>query len=286
MTRLSFYAGTNRIARLVVGAVVVFFIYRGVTDRHAEVAPAAPAMIQTANANLIVPKLTVDPTDRLVTLAQTDHIALLKWAMQNYENHIQDYTLVFYKQERINGKLKPVEKIAVTYKDAPHSVLMKWSENPGAIDKLLYVEGANENKMIVHPTGMLAWIKSVKRDPCGEEARKSSRGTCDQFGFRRNMQNLLKVYELAQSQGDLQIKYLGETEVLGRPCVAMERRLPPKEQYPYGRLVMEFDKEYILPIGISCYDWQDNLLSRYTFGDVKFNIGVTAGAFMPGTNSL
>ena len=289
MSNLFSSTRTNRIARVLVGAAVGIFIYRGIIGAREEAPSAQPAqaaLIQAAEAKLVAPQVKLNTSDRLVELARTDQIALLRWALANYEKHIQDYRLTFYKQERINGKLKSVEKIAILYKDEPHSVLMQWQENAGPIDKLLFVEGANENKMIVHPTGMLAWIKSVKRDPSGEEARRSSRGTCDQFGFRRTLENLVRVYELAQEQGDLKTAYLGETTVEGRSCVAIERRLPPKEQYPNGRMVLEFDKEYLLPIAISSYDWQDNLLSRYVSVDLKFNTGLTAGSFSPGANNL
>jgi len=286
MNRLYRYARHNRVARLLVGTLVIFFLYQGVTGEQQGTLEQPQRWIPTAHAKLIVSQLTEQPTDKLIKLARTDHIALLKWALDNYQDRIQDYRLTFLKQERINGKLKRTEKIAVKFKQAPYSVLMEWQKNPGAIDKLLYVEGANDEKMVVHPTGLWSFIKSVKRDPRVAEVRRSSRGTCDQFGFYRTMKNLLAMYELAQEQGDLQIRYLGETEVHGRPCVAMERLLPPKEQYPYGRLVMEFDKEYLLPIAITCYDWQDKLLSQYKFTQVRFNTGLTTAAFTPSANKL
>ena len=172
------------------------------------------------------------------------------------------------------------------FKQKPFSVLMKWQQNAGNINKLLYVEGSNKNKMIVHPTGLWSWIKSVKRDPRGKEAKKASRRTCDQFGFYRSMESLLEVYERAQKRDDLKIKYRGPTQIDGRPCIAMERILPPHKGYPYARMVMEFDVEYLLPVCISMYDWQDRLLGRYFYLNLKFNTGLTNAKFTPKAHDM
>lgn len=231
------------------------------------------------------PKIVVDPA-RITELAKTNHIALLKWAQQTYQKRVDDYTATFYKQERIEKKLKKVEQISIMFKEKPFSVFMKWQQNAGDINKLLYVEGSNNNKMIVHPTGLWSWIKSVKRDPCGKEAKKASRRTCDQFGFNRSMESLLEVYERAQKLGDLKIKYRGSTKIDGRPCIAMERILPPHKNYPYARMVMEFDVEYLLPVCISMYDWQDQLLGRYVYLNLKFNTGLTNAKFTPKAHDM
>ncbi len=168
----------------------------------------------------------------------------------------------------------------------PFSLLMRWRKNAGAVDKLLYVEGKNDNKMLVHPTGFFAWIKSIKKDPRDKDVKKASLRSCDQFGFYRTLNSLIEVYGTAQKNKDLRIAYLGNTKVDGRPCVAMERILPAKKQYPYARLVMEFDVEYLLPTSISCYDWKGRLLSRYSYSKLKFNLNISERNFTPKANGL
>jgi hypothetical protein len=163
---------------------------------------------------------------------------------------------------------------------------MKWKKNAGKVDKLLYAEGHYDNKMVVHPTGLFSWLKSARRDPKGKEARQSSRRTCDQFGFYRSMDSLLKIYTLAQNQGELRIGYVGKTLVDKRPCIAMERILPVKKEYPYARLVMEFDVEYLVPTAIASYDWQGRLVGRYVYKNLRFNIGLTQDMFTTKANGL
>lgn len=273
--------------RLIVGMLVGVFLYQGLTYKKCQIEVAQPVLIQTASAAaMTVQEVVRTDADRLGDLARTDHIALLKWAMDKYRRQVQDYRLTFNKQERINDRLNPCQKISVNFKESPFSVLMKWQENPGTIDKLLYVEGMNDNKMLVHPSGLLGFIKSVKKDPDGPEARKSSRGTCDRFGFYRAMENLLSVYEIAQMNGDLKSNYLGETQVDGRPCVVIERLLPPKPEYPCARMVVAIDVEYVVPAQITSYDWQGNLLAQYTYLNVAFNVGMNDQIFTPAANSL
>jgi Protein of unknown function (DUF1571) len=275
---------SNFLPRLLVGLLIAFFLYCGVTGRcHNDSSPASH-LIKTALANQS--SSGEDYTDRLIELAKTDHIALLQWARDHYSKSVQDYSATMVKQERINNSLKPIETLDIAFKDKPFSVLMTWRKNPGKVDKLLYSEGSYDNKMVVHPTGLFKWLKSARRDPKSKEARQSSRRTCDQFGFFRSMDSLLKIYTLAQSQEDLRIGYVGKTLVDKRPCIAMERILPPKKEYPYARLVMEFDVEYVVPTAITSYDWQGRLIGRYVYTNLRFNIGLTQDMFTTKANGL
>lgn len=273
--------------RVLVGALLAFFLYHSLGNHSAPPIPLQkPSVVQTAYAATWGDLTAVDHTERLLALADTDHIALLNWALENYQRHIRDYACTFLKQERINGNLKNPERINVRFRDEPFSVLMQWTQNPGRIDKLLYVEGQNDGNMVVHPTGLFAFIPSVKKDPRSEEARAASRNTCDNFGFRRTMQRFLAVYEEAQEKGDLQIACLGKTQVDGRTCVALERSLPPDAGYPYARVVIEIDAEYLVPTATACYDWRGRLLSRYEYRDLQFNAGLTPESFTPTANGL
>ena len=66
-------------------------------------------------------KIIVEP-NRIEDLAKNDHIALLKWSMETYQKRVRDYTGTFLKQERIKGKLKKTEQIAIMFKEKPFSV--------------------------------------------------------------------------------------------------------------------------------------------------------------------
>jgi Protein of unknown function (DUF1571) len=219
-------------------------------------------------------------------LAVNDHIGLLKHAIKTYEEEVVDYTGTFGKQERIGGKLGDKQIISFKFKQKPYSLLMKWKQNPGAADKLLYVEGQHDGDMIIHPTGLMSWIKSVRRDPAGKEALKGSLNPCYKFGFYRTMKSILEAYEKAKERGDLTANFLGETTVDKRPCLLLERLFPEKKIYPYARLVMAIDMEYLVPVHLKASDWKGNLYFDYLFEDLRFNAGLGEESFTPKANGL
>ena len=277
----------NTTPRLIVGGLVCYFVYSGTLGQDNREVPQEPRrLIRVAKAALPSLSTGQDISNQIIELAKTDHIKLLNLALENYQKQIYDYQGTLFKQERINNKLRKIEQIAVSFKERPFSLLMKWEKNAGVIDKLLFVEGSNDDKMVVHPTGLLAWIKSVKRDPRSEQARRSSRRTCDEFGFYRSMLSILEMYEQAQQHGDLEIGYVGPSQVDGRDCIAMERILPAKNIYPCHRFIMEFDLEYLLPTSVTSYDWQGNLLTRYVYKNLQFNYGLSDNEFTCKFNDL
>jgi hypothetical protein len=163
---------------------------------------------------------------------------------------------------------------------------MKWDKNPVSVDKLLYVENKKNNKMIVHPTGAFSWIKSIKKSPQCKEVKKSSLRGCDEFGFYRTMEALLKIYETAVAKDNLKINYLGRGKVFGRDCITMEAILSESSEYPCKRLVMQFDNEHILPIGLVLYDCDDKMVGKYFFSNLQLNPGIKDETFCRKKNKL
>ena len=110
-------------------------------------------------------------------LAAKDPIAFLENCVRRYDHDVQSYKLRFYKKERIDGKLNGAEEIDVCFKDKPHSVLFFWVEGARKAKAALYVEGENDGKLLVLPKGTLAakFAGIVKRDPEGDDAKKSGR---------------------------------------------------------------------------------------------------------------
>ena len=226
------------------------------------------------------------PEDEIIGMAQHDKLGFLKHAIENYEKSTRDYTGIFYKQERLNGRLGKENKIAFKFKEAPYSVYLEWLENAKETDRLLYVKGQREDKMLVHPTGLFGFIKSVKRDPRGKDALKSSLYTCDEFGFYNTLKRIIGYYEMGTQSGDLVIEYTGIENVDGRRCISFEGFLPNKACYDTARMVAKFDVEYLVPVVLERYDWDDRLLFRSSFKDLAFNVGLQDQSFTPAACGL
>ena len=111
---------SNFLPRLLVGLLIAFFLYCGVTGRSHKNGSPASHLIQTALATQS--SSGEDYTDRLIELAKTDHIALLQWAREHYSKRVQDYSATMIKQERINNTLNAVETLDILFKEI-HSAM-------------------------------------------------------------------------------------------------------------------------------------------------------------------
>jgi hypothetical protein len=227
--------------------------------------------------------------EELERLARQDHIALLEMCARHYDQTVHDYTGTFIKQERLFGVLRKEQTIDVKYREMPFSVVLAWTKNPGRGDRVLYIEGQNNGKMLVRPA--VGWQRAlvgsrVAKDPTGSEAMKSTLRPVTMFGFRRGLDNLLKVYRLADQAGDLDVEFGGFTSVAGRKCVQLIRTLPPKSEYPCHKTEIHIDIERLLPICIKGYDWDGRLSSKYIYRDMQFNAGLGDSDFAPENNGM
>ncbi len=207
-------------------------------------------------------------------LAAEDHAKLLTMLIERYDGSITDYTGVLNKTERLKGKLTPRQRIAFKFRQKPFSVYMEWLENPLGAHKLLYVEGRHGGKMLAHPTGLMSWTRSVKIDPEGKQAAKSSLYPVTWFGFRSNMLRTLEVYKEAAEKGHVKAGFAGPETIDGRKYITLDRTLP-SDEYENPRLIIRIDLEYLLPTRIIAYDASGNLISSYAYNDLTFNTHMT-----------
>ncbi len=223
---------------------------------------------------------------KLVELAKTDHIALLKLCLENCEQTIQDYTCTFVKRERIKGKTGRAQVIAVKFMDQPFSVAMRWRKNAPISDRCLFVEGEHDGNILLRPKGLLSVIGTVRRKPDSKDVMAKTLKPITLFGFRRGLEKMIEVYETADTNGDLVARLAGQMDVSGRPTVVLERLLPVGKDYPAYRTKIYIDTERLIPICIEAWDWDGELIGRYIYKDIVFNVGFTSDDFTPKANGL
>ena len=279
-----FFRSSNRRVRLFVGLIIagLFCIQCTRTEAFRQSHYLVPVSGQVVGEN--------DPEvlAKVEKLAKTDHIALLEFCLENYDGRFRDYTCTLIKQEQINHVVGPEQEICVKCLEEPFSVVMKWTPRTAPVgDRVIYVEGKYNNQMLVHPKGVLGQlVGTVMRRPDSPEAMKCTLRPVNKFGFRRSMESLLDVYKEARQAGDLKESFGGYAKVAGRKAVVLVRYLPAKDAYPSYKTVTFIDLQYLVPIAVEGYDWDEKLASRYIFRDVKFNLGLTDSDFLPETNDM
>jgi hypothetical protein len=225
-------------------------------------------------------------SDELVELARKNPVGFLEKVIIRYDREMkthQGYTCLLVKRERVKGKLPPPEKteeMAVRFREQPFSVLLEWKKNPGKAQRVLYVKGENNDKLLVLPKG-IGSFRLWERDPLGEEALESGRYPLTEFGIQVGSRRALASW---QADPHLKVEYLGEKKVpqLGDRLCYVLRRTGYRSEVPGGVEVEStfyFDKETWLQVGSVLMTENDQLLAEYWFRDFQYVDKFDANAF-------
>jgi outer membrane lipoprotein-sorting protein len=194
---------------------------------------------------------------------------------------INDYTAIFHKQERINGKLCEEEMIFIKFKK-PFKVYLKWIKDPYKGREALYVEGWNENRMVIYESGVIGGV-TVNLDSKGFIAMKGNRHPITESGFG----HLIKLLGVNIRRGirndEFALQEQGEEVVYGRMTQRFELIFPKEKAKKYYcfRAVINLDSEMKIPLRFWIYDWDNVLTENYGYEDLKINPGLIDTDFDP-----
>ncbi|MFQ3652236.1 MAG: DUF1571 domain-containing protein, partial [Gemmataceae bacterium] len=213
--------------------------------------------------------------DRMAYLAAKDPVAFVEAAIARYDREVKGYTCLLIKQERLGGTLMPEEQIQCWFCEEPSfRVLMEWTQGARLAHRVLYVKGANDDKLLAKLNGVLALGGTARRDADGPDARSSARYPATEFGLRIGMQRTLDAFKAAQARGELRTVFNGLKTVpeLGYPWWELVRPdYPRPEDDGISHAVYYYDPQTWLQVGSVLRDAQGNLIGRYFFCEVKIN---------------
>jgi len=191
---------------------------------------------------------------------------------------VRDYTAVFLKRERINGTLLPLETIELRFQ-APFKVYMAWRE-PYAGRVIVYVEGENDNKILVNPGGLLRFLR-LKLEPTSSLTTKNTHHTVREVGLQKTIALLVREYERGRREGQVTLSFQGYDEVAGRSTyhLTLVCHADKTAGYYAQRGEIWVDAEHFLPIRLSLYDWDGELYAYYEYQRLCVNPGLGAEAF-------
>ncbi len=178
------------------------------------------------------------------------------------------FTAVFTKHERINNYLREPETMFMKCRYAPLSFYFKWTKHPNKDREVIYAEGKYDNLVIGHQPPIPL---EIKKELNSGDLMKENLYPVTQAGIRSVTKMLVDVAVKAKAAGDLQMFCIESTSFNGRPCWLVIRVLPQKAAYPAFLCWTHVDKELMAPVRVVSFDWNDNLISSYTYSDVKLN---------------
>lgn len=207
---------------------------------------------------------------------------LLQDAIQSFEK-VQDYHAVFLKQEKIRRKLRKLEEIELKFQK-PFKLYMKWLKSPDKGMEVIYIDGENNNQIKAHLGGFLNHIvPTVNLDIHNKTVTHNNRHLITETGIGEFLIKYEHDFSLAKQRQEIQIVLHGEKKVLGRSTFKIEAILPesPDRRYYCYRSLVWFDQENHLPIKMEFYDFDNKLIERYAYKDLKLNPGLTPYDFDP-----
>lgn len=193
---------------------------------------------------------------------------LLEKCVTSYST-IQDYTCTFHKIELVEDEL--IEEKDILYKFMkPLCFYLKWLSGSEAI----YAQGKYNNKLKFHSGNIFGFIV-FSLDPKGNLAMKDNRHSI----LEAHIGHIINIMETnlnqAKANNELTCTFEGQEIIDKRKTLLFKSIFPESKNY-YGHIIyINIDNELYLPIKITVYGWEMELLEMYHFSNIKVNIGLS-----------
>lgn len=185
------------------------------------------------------------------------------------------YACTLQMQERVNGNLQSEDELEMAIRHAPFSVSLKW---PDGSQRVVFVEGENDDQMVVSFGGWKRILGRVKLDPQSERAMSRARYPITEAGLGKLSERLLgyRKRDLGLDEGVTCTMRSGE-RIDGRECYSFVVEYESKDIEPvYRRSIIHIDKALSLPIWVENFTWGEKagdepLIERYVYRDLDFD---------------
>ena len=248
------------------------------------------------------PQRSVPPTEEPPPPHSSNPHPLLpamKIAYRSYQflnENVVDYSCRVVKQERVNGRLLPMEYIDAKVRHRyevngrlvhPRSLYLKFlAPEDAAGREVLWVEGQNDDRMIVRRGGRRFNYVTVELDPQSESAMRDSNYPVMDGGMKNMVRKLIDIGLSDMKYGECDVQFFHDVKVDGRSCTCIQVRHPRRrEQFKFHIARIFVDDENPIPLRYEAYDWpasageEPPLLEQFTFQHVKLNVGFSDAEF-------
>ncbi len=204
-------------------------------------------------------------------------------------NQVDDYTATFRKQERLNGKLGPVQTLQMKVRHKPFAIYFKFLDpQPGR--EVVYAEGHHDNKLIAHATGVARVLfPRLAVAPDSRLALVDSRHPVTEAGLA-NLTAKLIGYRRLDLDDDDAVTVLDRTQDdQGRQWLRSVHTHTRKiANRPFARVDVLYDPATFFPMDIHSYDWPESgqtgdlhLAEHYHYEDLDTHAALSALDFDP-----
>ena len=118
--------------------------------------------------------------------------ASCKASLEEIDRNVRDYSCTFVKQERVDGELGEQQHILLKVMHQPFSVYMSFLK-PFPAAKCVYVDGQNNDEMVVLEAGFKRMLGKMNLDPNGALAMNGQKHPITAVGIRNLTAKLIKM---------------------------------------------------------------------------------------------
>lgn len=257
-----------------------------------------PAQGAPAGSNLSEPVFRVSknaPASPMPATAPHPLDPALELAQQSLglmQSQIHDYTAVLVKRERIGDSLGDNEFMFVKIRNrkvqdnkvvVPFSVYLAFLQ-PAAVKgrEVIFIENANEGKLIAHEGGIKRMLGTHELDPTGYLAMAGQRYPLTDIGLENLVHKLIERGEKDKRHGQCQVDLIPGAKVGGRSCSILQVTHPEQESHFDFHIAQIFmDDEWKIPVRYAAYSWPKStgadpeVIEEYTYQKIKINVGLT-----------
>jgi len=187
---------------------------------------------------------------------------------------LTSYTAILEMQEEVSGRLRSSDKIRIKVRHVPFSVYMHWTESG---QEALFVDGENDNRLLVKPTNGLAGLRRLWRlDPGGRMAKQNCRYPITELGMEKLVARIQLFYALREDWASVaECRVSDETvaDGVGKAYSIRFRDIADSPDYSDSRF--RFERKTGLLIGVDNFGWSDSpdprLIEHYFYHSINEN---------------
>lgn len=263
------------------------------------VARVADARALDAPANHPAPEKkaasVMPPTQKLSEINSASHpldraIEMARSGLAEMQKQIYDYTAILVKRERVGDVLGEPEYMKIKIRNprivdgrnVPLSIYMKFVKPRGVAGReVIWVDGQNENNLVVHEPTALVRFRNFHLDPNGFLAMKGNKYPIYDAGLENLVLKLIEKAERDKLAGVCEVNYKEGAMINRRPCMLIEVKHSQRQApYDFHLAKVYIDDELNLPVRFVAYDWptqgqRPQVMEEYTYINVKPNVGLT-----------
>jgi hypothetical protein len=262
--------------------LILMFVFATLAERACDA-----QQVQAQQASSVIARASTEPDTYQIDAA----IKLAQESLQHLQENVNDYTALFVKRCRVNGELPPMQYARVKIRNRknkdgrtaiPLSVYLNFLK-PTSVQgrEIIWVEGRNDGKMVVHETGIGGLI-NINLDPNGALAMRGQRYPITDIGIENLVRKMIETGIRDRQYGECNVQFFENAKIGKVTCMMLQVTHPIKrDHFDFYQARLYFDQNLKVPIRYESWSWPTTpggkpvLEEEYMYLQLAVNVGLS-----------